>query len=283
MTDTGDELELTKASRKAWGALEAVHVLGYFADEVRDAYVALGLRPRLSYFAARSAAYGPVGPEVPIATFYVFAPWLHNKALPATWQVASPEQVQRARRAAMGPVLERVIGDTDVTELLALVRTVCDGLTSPGRPLYAAHAGLTWPDEPRLALWHATTLIREHRGDGHVAVLLRAGLDPVESLVLGGLFAGNTSFLRATRGWTDDEWAAATERLTARGLVGDDALTEQGMTFRRELERETDRLALEGWRHLGLDGTRRVLELATPLRQAALASGILPDWISSRG
>ncbi|MEP7332576.1 MAG: hypothetical protein ABI692_10840 [Terracoccus sp.] len=283
MTDTSDELELTKTSRKAWGALEAVHVLGYFADEVRDAYVALGLRPRLSYFAARSAAYGPVGPEVPNATFYVFAPWLHRKALPAAWELASPEQVQQARRDAMGTVLERVVGDTDVTELLALVRTVCDGLTSHGRPLYAAHAGLTWPDEPRLALWHATTLIREHRGDGHVAVLLRAGLDPVESLVLGGLFADNTPFLRETRGWTDEEWVAATERLTTRGLVAAAALTEQGMTFRRDLERETDRLALEGWRHLGLDGTHRVLELAIPLRQAALTSGILPDWVTSRG
>ena len=283
MTDTGDDLELTKASRKAWGALEAVHVLGYFSDQVRDAYVALGLHPRLSYFAARSAAYGPVGPEVPIATFYVFAPWLHRKALPAAWKVATPEEVQQTRREAMGAVLEHVIGDTDITELLTLVRTACDGLTAHGRPLYAAHAGLSWPDEPRLALWHATTLIREHRGDGHVAVLLGAGLDPVESLVLGGLFAGNTPFVRETRGWTDEEWNAGTERLTARGLVTDAALTEKGMAFRRELERDTDDLALEGWRHLGLDGTRRVLELATPLRQAALASGILPDWISSRG
>ena len=220
---------------------------------------------------------------MPIPALHVFAPWLHRKALPAAWEVASPEQVQQARRDAMGTVLERAIGDTDVTELLALVRTSCDGLTSPGRPLYAAHAGLSWPDEPRLALWHATTLIREHRGDGHVAVLLRAGLDPVESLVLGGLFAGNTPFLRETRGWTDEEWTAGTERLTRRGLVADGALTEQGLAFRRDLERETDRLALEGWLHLGLDGTRRVLELATPLRQAALTSGILPDWITSRG
>ena len=75
-------------------------MLGYFADDVRDAYVALGLHPRLSYFAARSAAFGAVGPEVPTATFYVFAPWLLRKALPASWAVASPEQVQQARRDA---------------------------------------------------------------------------------------------------------------------------------------------------------------------------------------
>jgi hypothetical protein len=278
-----DDLDLIRASRQAWGALETVHVLGYFADDVRDAYVALGLHPRLSYFAARAAAFGPVGPEVPTATFYVFAPWLPAKALPSSWAVADPEQVQQARRDGMAVVLDRVVGGTDVAELLELARAVCAGLTVPGRPLYAAHAGLAWPEEPRLALWHAATLIREHRGDGHVAALLRAGLDPVESIVVGGLFAGNTGFMRASRGWSDDEWAAATARLTERGLMDGTALTDAGLAFRKDVERETDRMALEGWRHLGLDGTRRVAELAAPLRAAALASGILPDWVTSRG
>jgi hypothetical protein len=60
-------------------------------------------------------------------------------------------------------------------------------------------------------------------------------------------------------------------------------LTDAGLAFRKDVERETDRMALEGWRHLGLDGTRRVAELAAPLRAAALASGILPDWVTSRG
>ncbi len=278
-----DDLDLIRASRQAWGALETVHVLGYFADDVRDAYVALGLHPRLSYFAARAAAFGPVGPEVPTATFYVFAPWLPAKALPASWAVAGPEQVQQARRDGMAVVLDRVVGGTDVAELLELARVVCAGLTGPGRPLYAAHAGLAWPDEPRLALWHAAMLIREHRGDGHVAALLRAGLDPVESIVLGGLFSGTTDFMRSTRGWSDEEWAAGVERVTARGLVDGDALSEEGLTFRTDLERETDRMALEGWAHVGLDGTRRVAELAAPLRSTALASGILPAGISSRG
>jgi hypothetical protein len=272
-----------RASRQAWSALETLHVLSYFADEVRDAYVTLGLHPRLSYFAARSAAFGAVGPEVPTATFYVFAPWLHAKALPASWSVAGPEQVQQARRDGMAVVLDRVLGDTDVTELLDLARTVCEGLTSHGRPLYAAHAGLGWPEEPRLALWHAATLIREHRGDGHVAALLRAGLDPVESIVVGGHFAGNTGFMRSSRGWSDEQWADATVRLTRRGIVVGDSLTDEGLAFRKDLERETDRMALEGWTHLGLEGTRRIAELAAPLRAAALASGILPAWASNRG
>ena len=116
-----------------------------------------------------------------------------------------------------------------------------------------------------------------------MAALLRAGLDPVESIVIGGLFSGNTGFMRASRGWSDDEWAAGVERLTERGLVDPDGLTEEGLAFRKDLERETDRMALEGWAHLGLQGTRRVAELAAPLRAAALSSGILPNWIGSRG
>ncbi len=283
MAPLTDEAQLVRASRRAWGALESVHVLGYFAQDVMAAYTDLGLRRNLAYFAARSAAFGAVGPEVPIATFYVFAPWLHAKALPSSWEVASPDAVQAARRDGMRTVLTKVLGDTDVTELLALTRTVCEGLTAHGRPLYAAHAGLAWPGEPQLDLWHSSTLIREHRGDGHVAVLLRSGLDPVESLVLGGLFAHNTAFLKASRGWTGEEWAAATARLTDRGLVDAEGLTAEGVSFRKDVEKQTDRLALEGWAHLGPEGTARAIELATPLREAALASGVLPEWVSSRG
>ena len=101
----------------AYPALETVHVLSYFAEEVTAAFVELGLRPRLSYFAARSAAFGAVGPEVPTATFYVFAPWLPAKALPSAWSAASPDEVQQARRDSMGVVLERVLGDVSEVEL----------------------------------------------------------------------------------------------------------------------------------------------------------------------
>jgi hypothetical protein len=285
-----DELELTKASRKAWGALETVHVLAHFAEPVTQAYVDLGLRPRLSYFAARSAPFGAVGPAVPAATFFVFAPWLFDKTLPSSWETASPEKVLEAQRRSLGEVLVEVTADlpeAELAELLGLLHTVCEGLSAPGRPLFAAYAGLPWPDDQRVALWHAATLVREHRGDGHLALLVREGLDPVEAVVLNGLFAGSMEFMRATRGWTDEEYAAGARRLADRGWVTDAplaeaALTEEGTAFRRGLERETDRLALEGWRHLGLDGTRRVLELATPLRDATLASGFLPGWLTGR-
>lgn len=283
MTNTSDA-DLVALARGCWASIEPIHVIGYFAPEPTEAYVALGLHPRLSYFAARSAAFGPVAPAVTVATFYVFAPWLVNKALPAAWDLATPEQVQEARREGVSVALRRVLGEPDVSEAVAIARRVCDGLTAPGRPLYAAHSALPWPDDDLLALWHAATLVREHRGDGHVAALQTAGLRPVESLVLGGLFADNTAFVRKTCGWSDEEWAAGVGRLRERGLLtseGDD-LSDEGRTVRQRIEDQTDELAVEGWAHVGVDDCRRFQELTKTLRTQVLASGELPDWIKSR-
>ncbi len=284
--------ELLRASRRAWAALETLHVVGYFAEELPEEYVALGLHPRLSYFAARGAALGPVGPRVTEATFYVFAPWLHDAALPAAWDHATPDQLVEARRRGMARALARTVGDLDVTEALGLARRLTDGLgaslgSAAGRPLYAAHLQLAWPEEPLLALWHAATLVREHRGDGHVALLATRGIDPVEATVLDGAWAGKQRFLRSTRGWSDEEFAAAEARLRERGwLVEDDGADEAGLTDlgrseREDLESATDLASTAGWDALGLDDTQRLGELLQPVRRAVLASGVLPGRLGS--
>jgi hypothetical protein len=199
MDDASPDSDLLRQSRRAWGALETVHVVGYFAEETTAEYVALGLHDRLAYFPSRAAAMGAVGPRLTEATFYVFAPWLHDAALPAAWDTVSPERMVQARRDGMAKALERIMGAPDVAEPLALARRLCDGLTSPGRPLYAAHAQLEWPADDLVALWHAATLVREHRGDGHVAVLTSHGVDPVEATLLDGAWSGKEKFLKATR------------------------------------------------------------------------------------
>lgn len=275
--------DMAALGRRCWGMLEPVHAVGYFAPETRQAYVDLGLHPRLSYFAARSAALGRVGPGVCTATFYVFAPWLAQRALPSSWEIASPAAVQQARRHGMAAALRRILGSPDVSEALELARTACAALGAAGRPLYAAHAELDWPDHDLMALWHAATLIREHRGDGHVAVLQSVRLDPVESLVVGGLFSGNTDFVKSTRGWSDAEWAAAVDRLRGRGLLdGSGALTDDGGVLRQEVEHATDVLAAEGWAHVGESGCQRLVELLAPLRAQVIDSDTLPGWFSSR-
>lgn len=284
--------ELLRASRRAWAALETLHVVGYFAEELPEEYVALGLHPRLSYFAARGAALGPVGPRVTEATFYVFAPWLHDAALPAAWDHATPDQLVEARRRGMARALARTVGDLDVTEALGLARRLTDGLaaslgSAAGRPLYAAHLQLAWPEEPLLALWHAATLVREHRGDGHVALLATRGIDPVEATVLDGAWAGKQRFLRSTRGWTDDELAAAEARLRGRGWLTEEESTGEarpsdlGRSEREDLESATDLASTAGWDALGLDDTQRLGELLQPVRRAVLASGVLPGRLGS--
>jgi hypothetical protein len=271
---------LVRAARRAWSGLESLHVIGYFAEETRDQYVALGLHPRLSYFPARAAAMGPVGPGISEATFYVFAPWLHRAALPSAWDVTTPERLVQARRDGTAEALGRILGQPDVSEALAIVRQVTEGLTAPGRPLYAAHAGLDWPGDELLALWHAATLVREHRGDGHVAVLTASGVGPVEATVLDGLWSGRTTFLHRTRGWSEDELAAGTASLVRRGWVEGDALTDKGRHAREHVEQRTDAAGLVGWEHVGLEQTERLAVLLAPLRQRVVGSGVLPEEIA---
>lgn len=274
--------ELIDASHRAWAALETLHVVGYFAEETTAEYVALGLHPRLSYFSSRAAALGAVGPGVTEATFYVFAPALHRKALPAAWQVTTPERLVEARRSGMAKALARIVGGPDVSEALGIARRVCEGLSAPGRPLYAAHADLSWPEDEVVALWHAATLVREHRGDGHVAILTGQRLDPVEATVLDGIWSGRSAFLTKTRGWTEEDYAAATSRLADRGWVdADGSLSAAGREARKGLEQLTDAVAMSGWRQVGLDDTRRLAELMTPLRDAVLQSGVLPTEIGA--
>jgi hypothetical protein len=270
-------------ARAAWGSLETVHVVGFFAPEVQAAYDGFGVpATRAGYFAARASALGPVDPAVVVATFYVFSPDLVARAVPAVWAVAPPAEWAAARRDAVAAALHRVLGEPDVAEAVGLAREACAALSAAGRPLYAAWSGADWPDDPLLQLWHAGLLLREHRGGGHVSALMAAGLDPVEALVTGGLASDSTDFVRTTRGWTDEEWAAGVERCRSRELVDDGGLTAAGRALRQEVEAATDVLALPGWAHLGATGAQRLVELMAPLRERLFDSGLLPGWIRSR-
>jgi hypothetical protein len=126
-------------------------------------------------------------------------------------------------------------------------------------------------------LWQAQTLLREYRGDGHIAALLLAGLDPVEALVthaaLGEVTAG---VLQATRSWTAADWTAAEQRLQQRGLLdAEGAFTAAGQALRQQVEDQTDRLALPAYEVLGFDGCERLRQLGRPLSQAVVSGGLL--------
>jgi hypothetical protein len=275
-------------ARATWRALEPVHAMIYFVPEARDAFAALGLKARpMGYFASRAAAMGPVPLGVVVATFYNFNPALVATAIPEAWSLASPEAILDARLTAVDRALRRGLGEDavashEVAEAAVLARAAAEAAVPlrHGRPLFAAHAGLPWPDEPHLVLWHAQTLLREFRGDGHLAALLLADLDPVEALVSHAA-SGDVSAdaLKALRRWSDDDWAAGVERLRRRGLVADDdelRPTEAGAALRRQVEDRTDAAAVAPYAALGDDGAARLRELGAPLSRALVDAGLYP-------
>ena len=215
-------------ARKTWRTLEPYHGLVYFAPEAAERYAELGVEGFGGYFNSRAAAMGEVGAEVVVATFFNFRPSLPRGAIPKGWAAAPPSAWLDARLAGIDAALRRAIGDERIGDDVGLACRRAGGRalpTPPPRsarvdPLAAAHAAVPRPDEPHLALWHAVTVLREHRGDGHVACLVGAGVDGCEALVQHAA-AGDVPAPRCRRraGWTDDEWDAAVARLAERGWV----------------------------------------------------------------
>jgi hypothetical protein len=272
-------------ARRAHNATNVLHSLIYFAPETEERLVAAGLKAgRMCYFAGRSAPMGAVSGGVVTATFYNFSPALVAQCIPAAWELASPAAVVRARFAAADAALSRLLGpdviaSADMTALAGLVRQAASACTAEGRPLYAGHAGLAWPAAPHLVMWHGLSLLREHRGDGHVAALTASGLSGLEALVTHtatgqGFVPG---FAMASRGWSRDEWAAATGDLVARGLLeAGGVLAPAGQELRARVEAETDQMAAGPWQYLGDERTEDVIRIGKAMTRAAMAAGAFP-------
>jgi hypothetical protein len=271
-------------ARRVWGRLEAVHVLAYFAPQVHAAHAALGLPDRgVGYVAGRSAPFGPVGPEIVTAVFHGFAPRMVAHALPAAWELASPGQVLEATGEALRTVLGELLAGTDGLDRAAeLAREAALLQPTLGRPLAAAWSGVPWPEDPAMVLWQAASLIRESRGDGHVALLVDAQVDGVEAhLTTRGDTPKLRAILGATRGITDAEWDAAAARLVDRGLLRPDGeLTRDGSGLRARLEQRTDELTVPGWSAFGRDRTETLVATLDPLVERILAAGIVPGVVA---
>ena len=270
------------AARRNWRTLEPYHGLVYFCPEATEEYAGLGITGFDGYFASRAAAFGAASAELVMATFYNFHPAVVRHALPSAWDHATPEAVLAARGRAVAAALVRTTDDAlagpQLERAVELVRPAGEAVaeTLAGRPLAAAHLALPWPDEPRLALWHAITVLREHRGDGHIACLTAAGIDGCEALVLHAA-EGEISkdVLQGTRQWPDDEWDAAIERLASRGLVdGTGAFTDAGRALRHGIEARTDELAVAPWAAIGEDGCEELRTLVRPASKAIVAGGL---------
>ena len=271
------------SARQLWQVLEPIHAVVYFSPEPLGALADIGYRGFwMGYFAQRSAPFGAASAELAEATFYNFTPARVHRALPSAWEFASPAAALSARVAGSVRALERIAagvpgvldGVSDAAEVALAVAT---SASVAGLPLYAANRSLPIPDGALARLWHACTLLREHRGDGHVAALLGAGIGGRESHVVHALDAGMPAELyRGSRDFTPEEWAGCMSSLEARGLASDGRLTERGVQVKAEIESLTDVLAERAYAGLSDDELTRLYEALRPLALAIATSGDMP-------
>ncbi|MFI9341905.1 hypothetical protein ACIG0D_11630 [Streptomyces sp. NPDC052773] len=287
-------------ARALWERYEPVHDLVYFAPEAHSAADDLGLRGFwMGYFALRAAPLGPVTAPVVTGCFYVFHPDRVARALPDAWRYTTPADALAARLAAVDAAMRRLYGPDGVasgamTEAADLAWEAALAADTAGRVLGAANQALDRPHQPHLRLWQALTTLREHRGDGHVAVLVAHGLGPVEAMVLKAAAGeSDATLLRETRKWDLTAWQAAEEALRERGwLAGDGSLTGAGAAVHEEVEARTDAAAARPWKVLGEAAAARLADLLDPLARTVLDAGLVPPgnpagltggpWESSR-
>ena len=287
------------AARHMWTLFEPVHVVTYFTPEARAAFEQAGLRGFWrGYFAGRAAPMGAADVPAVMAAFFVFAPAMVSRAVPGVWELASPTRALAARQAGAVAAVRRLLGlaagdavPSSVSAAADQMMTAAASLDGGGRALAAANIALPEPAEPAARLWHAATVLREHRGDGHVAALVAADIDGAEALALRAgvdrAADGAPSHVPASwtreqmqpvRGWTDAELDGAEQRLAGRGLLRDDgAATPAGLALHRDIEHATDQAAARPWTGLGLDRTAALAELVRPIALACAAAVPFPN------
>jgi hypothetical protein len=199
--------------------------------------------------------------------------------------VAAPGTILAAQLSGVDRAFRRAFADIDpaelkeVAELLrAAALTACE--MPEGRPLFGGYASLPWPTESHLVMFHSYYLLREFRGDGHIATMLTNGFRGIDAVALQIVMIPMLKgVFHASRGWTDEQWAQAHARLIGDGWIrhADDGtlvLTDDGRSRREVLETRTDELAAAAYAAIGTEGCERLLAFGPTLHRAIDAAGL---------
>jgi hypothetical protein len=271
---------MESTARRMHRLMEPIHMVTYLSDEPTDALMALGHRNYWDgYFAGRAAPLGRVPAEVVHAIFYNFADGEVARHIPRVWDTATPEAALAARERGSVAALRRILGDLADAPGLAraaeLATKASASAPTEGRALYAGLRALPVPEEPVARLWHAATLLREHRGEGHVAALVAAGIGGTEAHVLHALFEGipaekfgRVHHLPAAR------LAAVVDGMRARGLVDTAGwLNDTGRETKERIETVTDDLAAPTYDSLEPSELDRLIADLEPISAALDVTG----------
>ncbi|MET3807441.1 hypothetical protein ABIB25_004464 [Nakamurella sp. UYEF19] len=224
-------------------AIERIALVDLWSRQGAEARAAIGLDFLGGYVWGRGSALGSApNPAVVASAFAVFEPGLVGALLGPAVATATWDQIQHAKLAGALGALGATIGEPEaVPDIVQIIRRGLTAADPTGRPLYAGLSSLPWPAQPLGQLWHGVNLLREFRGDTHVAVCVAAGLDGVRMNVLTERWIGwPPRTYSATRGWSPEALADAYGRLARDGWLDGDDLTESGRARREELEQHTD-------------------------------------------
>jgi hypothetical protein len=266
-------------ARRMFELVEPIGVIPYSSDEPNEAMFALGFTNYWdTYFAGRAAPLGIVPAEVVDALFYNFAPGEVARHIPKVWRTTTPEAAIAARQVGCVNALRRILSDHVDTPAFAraadLLLTAATSAPHEGRPMYAALRALPIPDEVVARLFHAASLLREHRGDGHIVALMTEGIGGLEAHVLLALAMGLPAekFGRIHH-LPSEQLAAVIGGMRDRGLIGDDGwLSEQGRAVKQRVEALTDDLAAKPYEILDPDELDELMTNMEPLAALLLAA-----------
>lgn len=273
---------MNSMARRMFELVEPIGVIPYSADEPNEAMFALGFTDYWdTYFAGRAAPLGLAPAEVVDAIFYNFAPGEVARHIPKVWRTTTPEAAIAARQLGCAKALRRILGDQVDTPAFAraadLLLEAATSAPPEGRPMYAALRAVPYPDDVAARLFHAASLLREHRGDGHIAALMIEGVGGIEAHVLSALDGGMPaeSFGRIHH-LPGPQLAAVIDGMRERGLIGDDGwLSEPGRSVKRRVEALTDNLAVRPYESLEPAELDELMATLEPLAAQLVAA---QDW-----
>ena len=274
-----DERTMNSMARRMFELVEPIGVIPYSADEPNDAMFALGFTNYWdTYFAGRAAPLGLATAAVVDALFYNFAPGEVARHIPKVWRTTTPEAAMAARQAGCVKALRRILGDhvdsPGFARAAELLTKAAVSAPTEGRPMYAALRAIPIPNDLVARLFHAGSLLREHRGDGHIAALVVEGVGGLEAHVLFALDMGMVAekFGRIHH-LRPAQLAAVTDGMRDRGLIGDDGwLSEQGRAVRQRVEALTDDLAAKPYECLEPGELDELMATLEPLAALLLAA-----------
>jgi len=231
----------THPARRLRDAMEPVAMHAVWSRQTYDALAALGLNFLTGYVWGRASGLGEPAPAVVASAFAAFEPGLITALYEEGRGKVGWAELMETRVRATSASLRQVLGDADVSGAVSTLRRGIDAADGTGRPLFSGLASQPWPEDPVGQLWRACDIIREHRGDSHVAAYVTAGLEPVAMNILTELYLGMPLFTySASRAWPQETLEATADHLRGSGILEGDRLSQEGRRLREDIEARTD-------------------------------------------